>query len=188
MEHYNQTYDKLNYTETPLYKGEYETCLFNSCVFSSSDLSGSKFINCKFVNCDLSLVKLNNTIFQDVNFKDCKMLGLHFYKCNEFALSFSFENCQLNHSSFYRTKIKKTKFSNCQLKECDFTEADLTSALFDNCDLLDAHFENTNLEKADLRTSYNYLLAPELNRVKKAKFSVNGLPGLLSHHGISIES
>jgi len=156
-------------------------------LFSNGELSGSKFIDCVFTNYDLSLAKLINTIFQDVTFKDCKMLGLHFYKCNEFALSFSFTNCQLNHSSFYRTKIKKTKFSNCQLKECDFTEADLTLVVFDGCDLLDMHFENTILEKADFRTAFNYCLALELNKIKKAKFVIQGLPRLLSHHGIKIE-
>jgi fluoroquinolone resistance protein len=187
MEFYDQLFSKENYTITPLTKGEYEQCKFDGCNFNNCDLSNFKFIQCTFTNCDLSLVKLDKTILQDAVFKDCKMLGLHFYKCNEFALSFQFTNCQLNHSSFFNTKIKNTKFVNCQLKECDLTQADLTSALFDNCDLLDAHFENTNLEKADLRTSFNYQLAPELNKIKKAKFTLNGLPGLLSHYGIIIE-
>jgi len=35
------------------------------------------------------------------------MLGLRFDMCNAFGLSFSFEGCQLNHSSFYKTQLKR---------------------------------------------------------------------------------
>ena len=113
-------------------KGEYENCIFNSCNFSDSDLSEFKFIDCTFNDCNFSLAKLNKTAFRDVKFKDCKMLGLRFDTCNEFGLSFSFDSCQPNHSSFYKTKIKKTVFKNSALQEADFAETDLTSAVFDN--------------------------------------------------------
>lgn len=115
------------------------------------------------------------------------MLGLHFDTCSEFGLSFSFDSCQLNHSSFYKTKIKKTVFKNSQLQETDFVETDLTSAVFDNCNLQQAMFEQTTLEKADLRTSYNYSIDPETNRIKKAKFSFAGISGLLDKYDIEIE-
>jgi hypothetical protein len=53
---------------------------------------------------------------------------------------------------------------------------------------LDAKFENTNLEKADFRTAFNYSFNPDLNQIKKAKFAVQGLAGLLLHHQIMIEN
>ena len=115
------------------------------------------------------------------------MLGLRFDNCNDFGLSFSFEGCQLNHSSFYKMNIKKTVFKNSQLQETDFTEADLTSALFENCNLSQATFDQTTLEKADLRTSYNYSIDPENNRLKKAKFSMEGVTGLLDKYNIEID-
>ena len=68
----------------------------------------------------------------------------------------------------------------------DFTEADLNNASFDNCDLIGAKFEKTNLEKADLSTSFNYSIDPELNRIKKAKFSIDGIAGLLDKYDIEI--
>jgi uncharacterized protein YjbI with pentapeptide repeats len=115
------------------------------------------------------------------------MLGLRFDTCNEFGLSFSFDGCQLNLSSFFKTKIKKTVFKNSQLQETDFSQADLTSAMFDNCNLERATFDQTILEKSDLRTSYNYSLDPEINRIKKAKFSILGIAGLLDKYDIEIE-
>lgn len=115
------------------------------------------------------------------------MLGLRFDTCNDFGFSVSFEDCQLNYTSFFKTKIKKTSFNNCQLLEVDFVEADLTSAVFDNCNLLLAVFENTILEKADFRTSHGYIINPEINRIKKARFSIWGIPGLLNQYDIDIE-
>ena len=100
----------------------------------------------------------------------------------------SFENCLLNLSSFHRLKLKKTIFKNCSLHEASFIEADLTGSVFENCDLLQAAFEQTLLEKVDFRTSYNYVINPETNRIKKAKFSQSGIAGLLQSYDIEIHS
>ncbi|MFN5619922.1 MAG: pentapeptide repeat-containing protein [Flavobacteriales bacterium] len=179
----DKTFDRLEI----LQKGEYENCIFNHCNFADADFSGYKFTDCIFHSCNLSMVKLSKTALCNIQFKDSKMLGLRFETCNEFGLSFSFQGCQLNHSSFYKLSIKKTNFRDTQLQEIDFTEADLTAAIFDNCNLQRATFERTVLEKADLRTSYNYSIDPALNRIKKAKFSLNGVIGLLEKYDIEIE-
>lgn len=180
----DEVFDRIDALE----KGEYENCTFNNCNFSDRDLSEYKFSDCIFNDCNLSLAKLNKTALRDVKFSNCKMLGLRFDACHELGLSVAFESCQLNHSSFYKTKIKKTVFRNCQLHEVDFAEADLTSSVFDDCDLVRAVFDHTILEKGDLRTSYNYTIDPETNRIRKARFSLPGIPGLLDKYDIEIES
>jgi uncharacterized protein YjbI with pentapeptide repeats len=116
------------------------------------------------------------------------MFGLNFDTCNEFGLSFGFENCLLNYTSFYKTKIKKTIFRNSQLRETDFTECDLTDSLFDNCDFTGAMFSDTIIEKTDFRTSRNYSIDPETNRIKKAKFSLPAVLRLLDKYHIEIEN
>jgi uncharacterized protein YjbI with pentapeptide repeats len=83
-------------------------------------------------------------------------------------------------------KLKKTVFRNCSIKEVDFSEADLGGAVLDNCDLNKTVFENTVLESADLTTAYNYALDPERNKLKKAKFSMPAVTGLLAKYNISI--
>jgi fluoroquinolone resistance protein len=183
----NETFEKINCTEIVLIKGDYENCTFINCNFPNIDLSNINFIECTFKGCDLSVAKLIKTAFRDVKFKDCKMLGLHFENCNEFLFSVYFENCILNLSSFYKRSLKKTKFVNTRLHEVDFGEADLTASVFDNCDLMRAIFDHTNLEKTDLRTSYNYSIDPEMNRIKKAKFAIAGIAGLLHKYDIIIE-
>lgn len=183
----DETFDRNDFALIPLEKGEYENCIFKNCNFVENNLSGFKFMECEFISCNISMAKLDKTALRDIQFKDCKMLGLHFDTCNEFGLSFSFEGCQLNYSSFYTTKIKKTIFRNSQLQEVDFAESDLSSSVFENCDLSLASFKNTILEKADFRTSFNYSIDPEINRIKNAKFSLLGISGLLDKYDIEIE-
>lgn len=179
----DQTFDHCS----QLTKGEYENCRFSNCNLAETDLSGFRFTDCTFTGCNLSLVKLSGTALRNIKFTDCKMLGLQFDTCHGLGLAFTFDGCQLNHSSFYKSKIKGTVFRNSQLKETDFAEADLTGSLFDNCDLLLASFDRTLLGKADFRTAYNYSIDPENSRIRKAKFSMAGLPGLLGKYDIDIE-
>jgi len=181
------TEDKTFEKSELLSKGEYENCIFNNCNFTDFDLSEYQFIDCTFNDCNLSMVKTNKTAFRNTNFNNCKMLGVRFDTCNEIGLSFSFDSCQLNHSSFYKSKIKKSVFKNSQLKEIDFAETDLTGVVFDNCNLLQAVFDHTILEKTDFRTSYDYSIDPDINRIKKAKFSILGVSGLLDKYDIEIE-
>jgi len=183
----NQEFNNINYTNESLPKGEYEHCSFKDCLFLGSDLSDIIFSESIFENCDLSNALLKNTAFKDVRFTNSKLLGLHFDDCNPFLLEFSFEYSVLNYSSFYKLKMKKTHFKSCKMKEVDFVETDLNGSIFYDCDLLGTLFENSNLEKCDFYTSYNYQFNPDINRLKKAKFSVRGVAGLLSKYDISID-
>ncbi len=183
----DQTFKNESFVFPYLKPGEYENCRFVQCNFTGSDISKIAFIDCVFESCNLSNVKLNKTNFRDASFKDCKMLGLHFETCNQLVLSVALDSCELDHSSFYKTKMKKTNFLNCRMHEVDFTECDLSGAVFNNCDLQNAVFASSNLEKTDFSTSYNYTLDPDNNRLKKTKFSAQGALGLLSKHDIIIE-
>lgn len=180
-------FKKLHFSETTLEAGDYENCTFMECNFSKVDLSKFNFQDCVFKTCDLSLVKLGDTGLKNVKFENCKLLGLHFDDCNDFLFEVNFTGCTLNLSSFYKRKMKKAVFRNCQLHEIDFTEVDFTGAIFDNCDLSGSIFMNSILEKADFTASHNYTIDPESNKIKKAKFSLAGLPGLLQKYDVVID-
>lgn len=183
----DQVLEGLELTEENLNEKEFESCEFVRCDLSKSDLSGAVFIDCVFRDCNLSLVKLKEAAFKTVDLFDCKIVGVDFGKCSDFLFAVSFQNCQLDYSSFFQKKLKATRFADCSLKESDFTSADLTSAVFHNCDLMKASFVQSNLEKTDFRTAFNYSLDPELNRVKGAKFSHAGIAGLLGKYDIKID-
>jgi uncharacterized protein YjbI with pentapeptide repeats len=82
--------------------------------------------------------------------------------------------------------MPKTIFISSRLKDTDLAEADLSSAVFTDCDLEGAIFENTNLEKADFQTAINFVIDPESNKIKGAKFTAGGLPGLLTKYQLEI--
>lgn len=167
-------------------KGEYYDCSFHQIDLSSFNFSGFKFIECEFTNCNLSLCNPNNAFFQQVHFSNSKMLGIHFDYLNPFGLKMTFDNCQLNHAIFYKLNLKGNTFRNCQLLEVDFAECDLNGVVFNNCDLSGAVFYQSNLEGVDFRTALNFTINPDENRMKNSKFSLEGLPGLLTKFGIQV--
>lgn len=183
----DKEFNGADFTQQPLPVGDYEYCRFVKCNFSGTKLSHINFVECVFEDCDLSTANVANTAFKVVQFKNCKVLGVHFNYCNPFLLSLSFEGCILNFSSYYNLSLKQTQWKGCSLHEVDFNDADLTGAAFDNCDLRDAVFRNACLEKADFRTAINYSVDPEANKIKKARFSLPGIAGLLDKYDIVID-
>jgi uncharacterized protein YjbI with pentapeptide repeats len=109
-----------------------------------------------------------------------------FTDCNTFGLSLKFERCILDNASFYKLKLKGITFKDSKLTETDFTECDLTRAVFADCDLKNAAFDHTNLEQADFRSAKNYTIDPENNKLRKAKFSLHQVGGLLQKYQIEI--
>ena len=83
------------------------------------------------------------------------------------------------------SNLLNTSYSK-SLKDVNFAGSVLNNALFDNCNLENALFNKTNLKEANLETSYNYIIDPELNDIKKCRFSLNGLMGLLAKYDIVV--
>ena len=183
----DQSFNQTDFTEQDLSGSEFDTCQFHDCNFARVNLTDVKFIECVFENCDLSLATLNNTALRDYRFTNCKLLGLRFDECNAFGFEIAFDGGILDVASFFKLSLKKMHFKNLRLHGTDFTESDLTEAVFENCDLQDAIFDQTNLEKADFRTSVNYSIHPETNRIRDAKFSASGISGLLERYDIEID-
>lgn len=180
-------YIKQDYTNTPLPKAEYDNCNFTDCNFESASLTGIVFTDCSFQDCNISNANVKGTAFKEIIFTDCKLTGLSFSIADPFLFSVGFERCILQLASFYKLKMKGTKFISCNLNDADFAETDLTNAVFNDCSLAKAVFDNTILEKADFRTAINYSINPETNRIKKAKFSMPSVSGLLDKYNIIIE-
>lgn len=180
-------FEKVSFLEALYPASDHEECEFDQCDFSRCDLSGSSFADSLFIGCQFSMTSLSNTTFRNVTFKDCKLLGLHFEDCSNFLFSVQFENCSVKLCSFTKMNLQNTRFIKSALHEIDFTATNLNGAFFEHCDLMGSIFDGTKLEKADLRTAYNYSIDPEQNKLKKAKFSWPALTGLLNKHGLIIE-
>ena len=84
--------------------------------------------------------------------------------------------------------LQRTQFIGGRLHGVDFSRANLSDVAFDRCDLSDAAFDACDLQRADFRTAQGFRMDPEKNRLKGARFSLYGLPGLVAKYGIRIES
>ena len=83
--------------------------------------------------------------------------------------------------------MPKTKFNSCSLREVSFVGTNLTSSVFDNSNLDGAIFNNTQLAAADFSKASNFKIDPEFNPMRKAKFSTQGIIGLLDKYDIKIQ-
>ncbi len=184
--HDNKTFENITYAEKLINGREFHDCIFKKCDFSNSEFSNSKFVDCIFDGCNLSMMKLGGTALNNAIFKHCKILGVNFSQCQDFLFAVMFEHCLLDYSSFMDKKMLKTNFIRTTLKEVTFTKANLSGSVFDDTDLNGAVFNQTDLTNVNFTTAYNYIIDPELNTMKKAVFSLIGLPGLLSQYGIKI--
>jgi len=182
----DKVFEKTDFSATGFPLGEYDNCQFVNCNLANVQLGSCVFSECTFTGCNLSTASLHATSLRDVRFEQCKLLGLHFDTCDKFLIEFAFDNCIMDLCTFYQLRIKKTVFRNCSLCEADFSEADLNAAVFDRCNLQQAQFDRCNLEETDFRTAYNYTIDPAVNKIKKARFSLAGLPGLLARYDIDI--
>ncbi|MFT5185587.1 MAG: fluoroquinolone resistance protein, partial [Flavobacteriales bacterium] len=68
----------------------------------------------------------------------------------------------------------------------DFSGCDLSAAVFGDCKLVGTTFDQTILVKSDFRTAQGFEIDPENNRVREAKFSKDGLIGLLGKYSLDI--
>ena len=185
--HENKIFDNILYADKTVKHQAFEACTFNTCDLSNSDFSHSNFTDCKFIDCNLSMVRLNSSSLRNVSFERCKILGVNFGDCNDFLFSVDFQDCVLDYASFANKNMRKTAFVNTSLKEAAFTNTNLTRAKFDNCNLDRATFHHTMLKEANFLTAYHYRIDPETNSMEKARFSLQGVVGLLTKYKIIIE-
>lgn len=184
---FKQHFQGISLDDSALGQGEYESCVFEGCNFSNACFAGYSFIDCEFVRCDLSMSQLAKATLRSIQFKECKLLGVHFEDGKKNISGLSFFHSNLSLTSFYQMSMKQAIFKDCMLKEADFTETILTQALFERCNLEAAIFDRTQLDKADLRSSFGYAISPTKNRIKKAKFSLPSVLALLDEWDIVVE-
>ena len=185
--HIHKTFEKVILIDKKITNREFDGCIFKNCDFSHSDFSYNTFIDCEFINCNLSMTQLIKTSLKTVQFTNCKLLGIQFHTSDDFLFAVHFQECSLDYSSFANKKMPKTNFISCSLKEVSFIGSQLSNSVFENCNLMNAIFNDSQLAAVDFRTAYNYKIDPESNPMRKAKFSTQGIVGLLDKYDIKIE-
>lgn len=186
MEFYDQLFDQTTGVPGQWAHQVFEKCVFKQLNLSKAVLAQASFINCRFENCNLWLVVLTGTKLNEVDFINCTVIGVDFGQCSAFGFFVSFRECQLDQSYFVDRNLKKTCFLDCSLKEVRFINCDLTGALFKHTNLELAVFVDNTLIQTDFATAYNITLDPDKNKLKKARFSLDELPGLLTKYELIV--
>ena len=182
----NQTYNSVALIYAKLTNKEFEDCTFRDCNFSNTDFSHNTFSDCEFIDCNLSNIIISNSFLKNTTFTNCKMIGMDFSTTEDFLFEVNFVDCNIDYAIFDSKKMPKTKFQNCSLKEISCIGTNFTNAIFENCNLDKAIFNSSILIGADFATSHHFTIDPEKNAIRKAKFSTNGLLGLLEKYDIKI--
>lgn len=181
-----EEFSKKVYGNDEIMYKDFERSTFVGCDFTQCDYTGTAFIDCTFIGCNFSEAKVNYVSLRGVFFNNCNFTGVNFSMVDSLLFSAEFKDCILNYSKFYTLKIKGTVFTDCSLTAVDFMSTDMTGAMFDNCDLHKAVFIDTIANGADFTTSYNYTIDPERNKLRRARFSQDGLKGLLEKYEIIV--
>lgn len=184
--HLHKTFEKVVYTGQKVASREFENCVFRDCDFSNTTFMSSTFMDCEFIDCNLSMLELLGSSLKNVTFKNCKLLGIVFENCDDFLFQVYFENCILDFASFNNKKMAKTKFINSSLRETSFLGTNLKQSSFEKCDLQGAIFNESDLTECNFTTATNYQIDPQFNVLKKARFALQGIPGLLEKYDIKI--
>ncbi len=182
----DEIFEKVSFSGQEIRHKEFENCVFQQCDFSESNFSSNRFTDCTFAGCNMAMLPLSRSVLNNVTFNDCKLIGVNFSSCENGFFSVSFKKCKLDFSLFTNKKMVKTLFDDCSLKSVDFSGCVLTGSHFQHSDLDSTVFSQTKLDQVNFLTAYNFTIDPENNLVKKARFSVEGLAGLLRKYDLKI--
>jgi fluoroquinolone resistance protein len=114
-------------------------------------------------------------------------MGVNFSRTKDFGFSVHFTACNLSYASFDKKKLNKSSFRDSHLRGANFTQCDLSKCTVEQCNFIEAVFMHTDLSGVDFTSNTHFLIDPNLNKVKKAKFSQHSLSGLLYLYDIIIE-
>lgn len=102
----------------------FDDCTFIKCDFSKATFYNCKFTECIFINCDLSLSNLKSCTFNDVSFKDTRLLGISWGNCQD-PFEVNFDSCNISQNSFHFLDLRQIKFINSIINDTGFEECNL---------------------------------------------------------------
>lgn len=150
------------------------------------DLSDCVFEDCRFEGCDLTMAAVAGASFRDVEFVDCKLLGVDWSQIAGLRFSVSYRRCVLSYGTFIELSMKKVRVIDCKAHETNFAGVDLSGADFAETDLLGAKFSGTNLSGADLSSASNYGINPTDNTLRKTRYSMAAALALAEGMGVVV--
>ena len=190
QQYFEATFKNLDMQSLVCVGTEFEECTFVDCNFSEATFEKCNFINCSFTRCQLSLINLPYTRLFNVNFLECKLVGVDWTRAtwSQYHKDFeiSFRQCILNDSSFFGLTLQGLVLDECKVHDVDFREGDFSKAVMTYCDFTHSLFMSTNLQAANFTESSQFLINVLENQLQGAKFSKFEAVYLLESLGIEL--
>ena len=185
-EHEDKTFEKINYQAKTVLERKFINCVFKNCNLGNITFKDCFFEDCIFDGCDLSLMKVNNSVFKKLQIIHSKAIGIQWFDArNPFSIKCTDSN--ISYSSFFGKDLKKANFIRCTAKETDFSECNLTETVFEGSDLSDARFLDCDLSLTNFKEAKNYSIDLRHNKTRKTKFSLPEALSLLNSFDIIID-
>ncbi len=190
QQYFEATFKNLDMQSLVCVGAEFEECTFVDCNFSEATFEKCKFINCSFTRCQLSLINLPYTRLFNVNFLECKLVGVDWTRAtwSQYHKDFeiSFRQCILNDSSFFGLTLQGLVLDECKVHDVDFREGDFSKAIMTYCDFTHSLFMRTNLQAANFTESSQFSINVLENQLQGAKLSKFEAVYLLESLGIEL--
>jgi uncharacterized protein YjbI with pentapeptide repeats len=181
----NETFTGLDLPGAALARKEFFRCTFQGARLQESQWERAQFEDCVFEDCDLSGMKLALATASGVQFKGCKLMGVHWGDLAPHP-RLSFADCHLRYSSFSGMKLSGTAFLRCRAGEVSFLDVDLARADFTGTDLTDATFRSCDLSQADFSQARGVFLDPAANKVRGASIPLDAAVRLAHSLGMRV--
>lgn len=165
---------------------EFYKCTFTGCSLSRAVFTSCEFEKCVFDTCDISLLNLRDIRLTDIEFVNCKAVGVT-WPAFKMPGDYSLKNCKLDNGIFMGLNLNGIQMTGCSATDIDFSDCNLTKAVFDGTDFARSRFIKANLTQADFSGAHNYTLDPNLNKLKKTIFSFPEVTALLNSFDIIIK-
>lgn len=182
----NETFKDLVCEQDSLARISFSRCRFVNARFDRVDFTATEFSDSTFDHCELNLPNLTNADLKTARFKDSKLVGADFRKCDGRFLALAFENSLIDTCNFSGLKLKATPFLRCVIRETRFVGTMLAEAAFDGSDLEGTLFHECQLQGASFVQARNYAIDPLTNKLKDARFSLPEAVSLLTGLGIKL--
>jgi uncharacterized protein YjbI with pentapeptide repeats len=167
---------------------EFYGCQFTECSFLETTFGHCKFVDCEFADCDLSLCRVKGCTFSNTVFTKSQVVGVNWTEASwprgGLLRGIDFFDCAISHSTFLGLSLRQISICGCVAHNADFAEADLSRATCTGTDFADSRFLQTDLTEADFAGARNYAISPNMNVLKKARFSLPEAISLL--YGLDI--
>ncbi len=186
-EYCDEIFENLNIRNEILKSKEFDNCTFKNCKFNETTFQFCRLTESIFEDCDLSLIRIKDSVFNDVNIVNSKAIGINWSLCGQ-PYSMNFTNSNISMSSFSQVDLRHSNIISCIAHEVDFYKTNLEKANFANTDLLNATFGDTNLKNTDLTSAINYMINPNMNNINQTKVALPEAVSFLKFFDLKIQN